>query len=155
MTSIDVFIPGERMAFGSVVFTAEAIIEFAEKYDPQPFHVDPVAARQSMFGSLCASGWHTAAVWMKKNLEHRLLWDSQLRATGKRLPKFGPSPGLQNMKWPHPVFAGDTVHFYNTVTVARALRSKPKWGIVEMFSEGINQHNQAVITFDSAALFEL
>lgn len=155
MTGIDAFVPGERMDYGSFVFTAKAIIEFAKKYDPQPFHIDPVAAEQSMFGALCASGWHTAAVWMKKNLEYRSVWDAQLKAKGSRLPKFGPSPGLQNMKWPAPVFVGDTVHFYNTVTVARALRSKPDWGIVELYSEGINQHNQAVITFDSAALFEL
>lgn len=155
MNSLDVFVPGERMDFGTHVFTAEAIIEFAKKYDPQPFHIDPVAAKQSMFGALCASGWHTAAIWMKKNLEHRLVWDAQLQAKGMRLPKFGPSPGLRDMKWPTPVFVDDTVHFYNTITMARALRSKPGWGIVEMFSEGINQHDQTVISFDSAALVEL
>ncbi|MCR9135802.1 MAG: MaoC family dehydratase [Alphaproteobacteria bacterium] len=155
MSALDAFVPGERMDYGEHVFTAEEIIAFATKYDPQPFHIDPVAAKQSMFGALCASGWHTAAIWMKKNLEHRLVWDAQLQSTGRRLPNFGPSPGLRDMKWPTPVFVDDTIHFYNTITVARALRSKTGWGIVEMFSEGINQHDQTVISFDSAALFEL
>ncbi len=155
MSGLDAFVTGERTDYGTHTFTPQAIIAFAEKFDPQPFHVDPEAARESIFGALCASGWHTAAVWMKKNLEYRPVLEEQLRAQGLTFPKFGPSPGFRTMKWPKPVFAGDVIRFYNTVTNARPLRSRPGWGIVEMYSEAINQDGDPVMSFDSAALFEL
>ena len=92
---------------GQLPFDAEAIKAFARKYDPQPFHVDEEAARESVFGRLCASGWHTAAMWMKLNLAHRGPdWDGPGPA-----PEFGPSPGFKNLKWLKPVYAGETVTF--------------------------------------------
>ena len=71
MTLDEYFGIGTTTVLGSYRFDAEAIKEFARKYDPQPFHTDEEAARGSVFGRLCASGWHTAAVWMKLNLAHR------------------------------------------------------------------------------------
>ena len=155
MTALDRFLIGERMDYGTHTFGAEAIIAFARKYDPQPFHIDPEAAKRSLFGALCASGWHTAAVWMKKNVEFRPQWEAMLAAAGKPVPVFGPSLGLSNLKWPKPVYAGDTVRFYNTVTGARPRRNNPDWGIAEFYSEGINHHGDQVIGFDNAVLFRL
>jgi acyl dehydratase len=155
MTGFEAFVMGERMDYGCHTFLPEDIIAFAKKFDPQPFHIDVEAAKKSLFGALCASGWHTAAVWMKKNQEYRPIWEARLKAEGKTFPELGPSPGFRDMKWPGPVFAGDTVHYYNTVIAARRLKSKPLWGIVETRSEGINQHGKTVITFDSGVLFKL
>ncbi len=155
MTAQDRFLIGERMDYGTHTFTAEAIVAFARKYDPQPFHIDPEAAKHSLFGALCASGWHTAAVWMKKNVAFRPQWEAMHRAAGIPIPEFGPSPGLSNLKWPNPVYAGDTVRYYNTVTAARPRRNNPEWGICELYSEGFNQHGEPVIGFDNAVLFKL
>jgi len=155
MSALDVFEIGRRMEYGPHTFSADAIIAFALKYDPQPFHIDAEAAKRSMFGALCASGWHTAAVWMKKNLEYRPVWKARLEREGKAFPQYGPSPGFRNLKWPRPVYAGDTVHYYNTVISARPRQSKPHWGIVETHSEGINQNGDTVITFDSAVLVKI
>ena len=65
MKLADVSLPGQTVVTGSLLFTAEDIIAFAKKYDPQPFHTDPEAAKNFVFGGLCASGWHTCAGWMK------------------------------------------------------------------------------------------
>ncbi len=155
MSAFDAFPVGRRFDYGTYLFTAQAIIAFAKKFDPQPFHIDAQAARNSMFGALCASGWHTTAVWMKKNLEYRDKWFAELEAEGKPLPVFGPSPGLRDLNWYAPVFAGDTIHYFNTTTATRQRKSKPEWGIVEGQSEGINQHGKTVITFNSAVLLRL
>ncbi len=151
----DRFLVGVRMDYGDHTFTAEAIMAFARKFDPQPFHVDPVAAKASIFGALCASGWHTAAVWMKKNVEFRSQWEAMHEAAGIAVPVFGPSPGLRNLTWTAPVFDGDTVHYYNTVTDVTRRRNNPDWGTVELYSEGFNQHGDRVIGFDNAVLFRI
>ena len=78
---------GATRELGSYLFTPEAIVEFAKKFDPQPFHVDPMAARDSVFGGLCASGWHTASVWMKLNLEQKIRREEERAAKG--LPNSG------------------------------------------------------------------
>ena len=151
----DVFEIGRTLDYGKHTFDADSIIAFARQFDPQPFHIDAKAAENSIFGKLCASGWHTVSVWMRLNVDHRSVWEERLRDKGMELPRFGPSPGFRNLKWPKPVFAGDTVHYSNAVTGARALASRPGWGIVELHSEGANQDGELVLTFDSAALFEL
>ena len=155
MSALDLFEIGQQRDCGTHTFTAEAIIAFAKKYDPQPFHIDEDAAKSSIFGALCASGWHTAAVWMKKNTEYRPIWQAQIESQGKVFPQFGPSPGLRNLKWPRPVFVGDTVRYYTTVLSARPRKSDRQWGVVENRSEGINQRGETVITFDSAVLVRI
>ncbi|MDF1774650.1 MAG: MaoC family dehydratase [Rhizobiaceae bacterium] len=155
MSGFDAFEIGKRRDLGSYTFTAEAIIAFAKKYDPQSFHLDAEAARDSLYGGLCASGWHTTAIWMRKNLEQRDAWTAQLKAEGKTLPVMGPSPGITNLKWLRPVFAGDSVHYFTTVTSKRKRRSNPLWGIVEAHTEGINQNGDKVVCFDNAVLVQL
>ncbi len=99
---------GERDEIGAHTFTAEEIKRFARAFDPQPFHLDEAAAEESHFGRLCASGWHTLAVWMKLNVRHL---QRRARASARRpacrLARLGPSPGFDELKWLKPVYAGD------------------------------------------------
>lgn len=146
---------GVEQDLGTHTFSAEEIITFATKYDPQRFHVDPEAARKSNFGGLCASGWHTTAIWMRLNVEDI---KAQLRAAmqhGEQPPQFGPSPGFENLKWLKPVYAGDTVRFTRTLKGIRALQSRPGWSIMRMSSAAYNQNGDKVLEFDSAALIAL
>lgn len=142
--------PGMTQEIGSHTFTAEEIVEFATQFDPQPFHLSQEAAAQSHFGALCASGWHTVAVWMRLNVEHGY---EGLRKkaghTGGR-PKLGTSPGVRNLQWSHPVFAGDTITFRSTVTGKRPGK-KDGWGLMTFHSEGFNQEGVKVMSMDGAA----
>lgn len=142
---------GETITLGSHHFSAEAIKDFARKYDPQPFHTDEEAAKNSVFGSLCASGWHTTAVWMKLNLAHRgRPWDG----TGPK-PEFGPSPGFKNLKWLKPVFAGETVTFTRRGLDHRPLASRPGWRMLTIHSEAFDSSGDKVLEFDSAVLVKV
>ncbi|MBN9532652.1 MAG: MaoC family dehydratase [Alphaproteobacteria bacterium] len=116
---------GARRELGSFTFTEENIIAFARKYDPQPFHIDPAAAKQSLYGGLIASGWHTAAVWMKLVIAER-----DRNATWKSGSRAGVSPGFEEMKWLKPVRPGMTL-FYSTEVVEKvALHSRPQLGLL-------------------------
>jgi acyl dehydratase len=151
---IEAFIGVER-DLGTYSFTADEIVEFATKFDPQRFHVDPEAARKSNFGALCASGWHTAAIWMRLNVEDMKSVVRAAMARGEKPPQFGPSPGFENLKWLKPVYAGDTIHFTRTIKDVRALKSRPGWSIMQMSSAAYNQRDEKVLEFDSAALIAL
>ena len=155
MSGEDYYVVGARHDFGTHVFTADDIIAFAEKYDPQPFHVDEQRARESLFGGLCASGWHTAAVWMRKNCDYRARDFARIEAEGGKPPVHGPSPGFKNMAWFKPVFAGDTVRFGCTVLAVRALNSKPGWGIVQTENFAETPDGKPVMRFESAVLVQL
>ncbi|AKH99405.1 acyl dehydratase [Hoeflea sp. IMCC20628] len=147
-----VFEPGTRRELGSHVFTAEAIIDFARQFDPQRFHIDAEAAKDSIFGGLCASGWHTAATWMKLNLASNAAEAKLADAEGRSLPEFGPSPGFRNLRWFKPVFAGDEIFYSRTVRGTRPLASRPGWSILELTSEACDKDGELVMSFDSAAL---
>lgn len=140
---------GETINLGSHTFDAEAIKAFARKYDPQPFHVDEEAAMKSVFGSLCASGWHTAATWMKLSVQARM--DAGWTGPGP-VPEFGPSPGFKNLKWPKPVYAGETVTFMRTALSHRPLATRPGWRLLALRSEGVDSAGDKVLEFDSAVL---
>jgi acyl dehydratase len=136
-------------------FTREAILRFARAYDPQPFHLDDEAARHSHFGALCASGWHTAAAWMKCytafNERHRL----ERAGRGECLPEIGPSPGFQNLKWLKPVYVGDTITYAYRTKEKRPLRSKADWGLVQFNTHGSNQKEELVFSFDGKVLVRM
>lgn len=85
---------GETEELGSHSFTAEEIKAFAAAYDPQAFHLDEEAGRQSHFGGLCASGWHTAAVWMGLMIAHAKRFAAEAEAAGRPVPELGPSPAF-------------------------------------------------------------
>jgi acyl dehydratase len=142
---------GIMTPLGSHTFDAEGIKAFARKYDPQPFHTDEEAAKNSVFGGLCASGWQTAATWMKYNVSTPA---GRWTGTGPS-PVFGPSPGITNLKWLKPVYAGETVSFSRTPVSHRPMASRPGWHMLSIRAEGVDSTGAKVIEFDSAVLVKV
>lgn len=133
---------GERIVVGTVGVDRDEIIEFASRYDPQPFHVDEEAAKQSIYGGLIASGWHSCALIM------RLICDSYMLEAAS----LG-SPGVENVRWPKPVRPGDTLTAYRTTEESRESRSRPEAGIVKTLWEVENQNGELVMTMSGINLF--
>ena len=121
--------------FGDIAVTAEEIVEFARRYDPQPMHVDPVGAAQGPFGGLIASGWHTASMVMRLFVEHYLSKVATL-----------PSPGVDELRWVKPVRPGDTLRVRVTVLETKRSRSKPDRGLVRGLMEVLNQNGELVMS---------
>src|SRR3954451_16310853 len=118
---------GERFELGHYVFTSEAIKAFAERFDPQRFHLDEAAAARSHFGRLCASGWHSATAWMRLMIEHCRREDDAMRARGEPVAELGPSPGFRDLKWFVPVYAGDAISYASEIVELRISQSRPGW----------------------------
>jgi acyl dehydratase len=142
---------GERTDLGSFTFTPDDIIAFAQAFDPQRFHLDEAAANASLFGGLCASGWHTGAVWMRLMVAHRRRVQALM---GEAMPKLGSSPGFKNLKWLKPVFAGDTISYVSATIDKRASASRPEWGLVFHHNTGVNQRGEMVFMFDGCVFWE-
>ena len=143
---------GQVVELGGVRFTREAVLDFARKFDPQPFHIDDEAAVRGPFGKLAASGWHTAACWMKCYVATNQAAEARMRVEGREPGVLGPSPGFTNLKWPKPVFPGDTISYRSTVTGKRQLATQPKWGMVFARNEGFNQNGELVFSFEGKVL---
>lgn len=126
----DLFEEGDVDHLGSHRFEVEDIVAFARKFDPQDFHLDAERARHSLLGGLCASGWHTAAVFMRLNIRHQTREAARLAGAGRPVPVFGPSPGVSDLKWTSPVRPGDTVSYRQRVAAKRVSGSRPGWGLV-------------------------
>jgi acyl dehydratase len=144
--------PDTRVNVGTYTFTDEKIIRFARSFDPQPFHVDAEAAKGYVFGGLCASGWHTAGAWMQTFLGYWQRESERLTREGQEPPKLGPSPGFTSLKWQRPVFAGETVTYYVTLTGSRALASRPGLILNTTLVEAENQDQVPVLRFDGSVL---
>ncbi|SAK73558.1 MoaC domain-containing protein [Caballeronia arationis] len=142
--SYEDFEVGSAVTLSAHTFTREEIVEFAERYDPQPFHVSEEAGKASHFGGLVASGWNTCSAMMGI-LVRDMLRDSTSMG----------SPGLDNIRWLKPVRVGDTVRLTVRVLDKRVSASKPDRGIVSTRWEAHNQNGELVLTVDSAALFGL
>ncbi len=134
------FAPGEIVEYGDTPVTAEAIVEFARQFDPQPFHLDAEAARESVAGGLIASGWHTAAMLM------RMSCDGFLNRSASQ-----GGPGVEELNWLKPVRPGDRLHVRRTTLSARPSRSRPTVGLVEFLFEVLNQNGEPVMTQKNAA----
>lgn len=145
---------GEPIVIGSHTFTAEEIKAFARRFDPQPFHLDQAAAERSHFGALCASGWHTMAVWMRMMVDTRQRKAAEMAARGELVPTLGPSPGFRELRWLKPVYVGDTVTYSSTVIDKRLSNSRPEWGLISVRTTGLNQGGEPVISVISTALAE-
>lgn len=142
-------VSGNEWLLGTHEFTADAIIRFATKFDPQPFHLDAEIARHSLLGGLCASGWHTASVWMRLQRDAIDREVAERKAAGLPAPEFGPSPGFDNLRWRLPVFAGDHITYSGRTTGARRTASRPGWWVLQASQKGVNQKGETVFTFDS------
>lgn len=148
----DDLVVGESHELGSLVFTPGEIVAFARSFDPQPFHMDEAAARNSSFGSLCASGWHTAAGWMAAMVVHRRRQEAAFGPGAA--PRLGPSPGFRNLRWLKPVYAGDRITYHSTVADKRASASRPGWGLFFHHNTGVDQHGETVFSFDGCVFVE-
>jgi acyl dehydratase len=133
---------GETVEMGSYCFSAEEIIAFGRQFDPQPFHTDPAAARDSFYGELIASGWHSCAIGMRLMCETYI---NRTRSMG--------SPGVDNIRWLAPVKAGDTLTYRRTVLEARASRSRPDAGLVRTRWEAVNQDGVLVLSMEGWGIF--
>ncbi|WP_417686519.1 MaoC family dehydratase [Roseibium sp.] len=145
---------GDEQELGSYTFTREDIIRFAEKYDPQPYHLSDEGAAQTHFGKLCASGWHTASIFMRLLVLKTQELAAQAAAQGHPVAKTGPSPGLEDLKWLRPVYVGDTVTYTRRITEKTETASRPEWGIVHGDNRGVNQHGETVFCFKSKVFQE-
>ena len=144
---------GTRIELGAHTFTRDEIVQFACNYDPQPFHMDEVAAAGSSLRRLSASGWHTAAVWMRLYVRHRDTIRTTLLARGERPAAPGPSPGFRDMRWRTPVHPGDTITYRSVVSGKRSL-PKRDWGLVFHHNTGENQHGRIAVEFKGSVLWQ-
>lgn len=133
---------GSQHVLGSVTVDQDEMLEFSKRYDPQPFHLDPQAARASVFGGLCASGWHTCCMAMRLMVDNFLNHAASLG-----------SPGLESLKWLKPVYPGDTLSLTQSVTESRAMRSRPDVGLVRSVWALHNQHGEQVLQMDGYGMF--
>ena len=121
--------------FGEMAVSAEEIIEFARRYDPQDMHTDPERAAHGVFGGLIASGWHTASMMMRLYAEHYLPKAASIA-----------SPGIDELRWVRPVRPGDRLRVRVTVLEANRSRSKPERGMVRSLVEVLNQNGDVVMS---------
>jgi acyl dehydratase len=145
---------GDRFDLGSYRFTAAEIKSFASRFDPQRFHMDEEEAKRSHFGALCASGWHTASVWMKLLVAYRKRSAEAARERGEPVAAIGPAAGFRNLKWLKPVYAEDTITCASEVIDTRSSASRPQWGLVFSRGTAINQHGEMVYSFESTTFIE-
>jgi acyl dehydratase len=132
---------GVKTDIGTYTFTAEKIIDFARKYDPQSFHLSVEAGEASVFGALIASGWHTVSVWMKLMVASRQMGDDRPGDP----PRSGVSPGFEALRWVKPVRAGMTLR-YSTQTLEKVdLKSRPHLGLVKSFNEARDEATGALM----------
>jgi acyl dehydratase len=133
---------GAKYSFGRYEVTREEVLDFARKYDPQPFHLDEEAAARTHFGRLAASGWHTCAMTMAMIVEN---------ITANAQAGLG-SPGVDELRWLKPVFPGDILRCETEIVDATPSRSKPEIGSYRSTVTTLNQHDEPVLRFTSIVL---
>ena len=133
---------GAETYYGSYEVTREEVLEFARKYDPQPFHLSDEEAAKTHFGRIAASGWHTCAMTMA--VIARYVVEDEQAGLG--------SPGVDELRWLKPVYPGDTLHVQGKVVDTRPSRSKPEIGSVRTETTVTNQHDVPVMRFTSIVL---
>lgn len=133
---------GSETFFGSYEVTRDEVLEFAGKYDPQPFHLSDEEAAKTHFGRLAASGWHTAAMTMAVIARHVV--QHQQAGLG--------SPGIDELRWKKPVYPGDTLHVNGEILETTPSRSRPEMGSFRTRTTVTNQDGDVVMTFVSIVL---
>lgn len=133
---------GTARNFGAYEVTREEVMEFASKYDPQPFHLDDEAAAQTHFGRLSASGWHTCSMTMRMMVENMM---------NEKSAGLG-SPGVDQLRWKKPVYPGDTLRCETEVIEKRRSASRPEMGIFKSRIRTFNQKDEIVLEMVSNAL---
>lgn len=138
------FHTGQVIEVGPYDMTEDEVLTFARAYDPQWFHTDPEAARQGPFGGLIASGWHTCGIAMRLAADHVLRGSESFA-----------SPGVSNLRWPHPVRPGDRLTLRITVNEVRRSTKRPELGVVEWTWHLVNGEGREVLQLDATSLFKL
>jgi acyl dehydratase len=133
---------GAETYFGCYEVTREEVLEFARKYDPQPFHLSDEEAAKTHFGRVAASGWHTCAMTMAVIARY---------VVGDEQAGLG-SPGIDELRWRRPVYPGDTLHVRGKIIDKTPSRSRPEMGSFRTATTVTNQDDQAVLTFTSIVL---
>lgn len=133
---------GDKSSYGNYKVTREEVLDFASKYDPQPFHLDDEAAAKTHFGRISASGWHTAAMTMAMLVENL----KKHRQAGLG------SPGLDELRWLKPVYPGDTLRVESEITEVRPSRSRPEMGSIHSTITVFNQDDVPVMRMKSIGL---
>jgi acyl dehydratase len=128
---------GTKAAFGAYAVTRDEVIEFASRFDPQPFHLSDEAAAQTFFGRMSASGWHTCAMTMKMMVDH---WQQ-----GNPIASLG-SPGVDDLRWIKPVYPGDILRLETELVEKRQSQSKPEMGFIKSRVSVFNQKDDVVMT---------
>ena len=134
---------GAETEFGSYEVTREEVLDFARRWDPQPFHLSDEAAAKTHFGRLAASGWHSCAMTMAVIVRYF--------GTGEEQAGLG-SPGVDELRWLKPVYPGDTLHVKGEIVDKRESRSRPEIGSFRTKTTVTNQDNVPVLTFISIVL---
>ena len=134
--------PGFVGEYGSITVSEDDVIEFAKRFDPQEFHIDPIRAARGFYGGLIASGWHTCSLMMRLYADHYV---SKVASLG--------SPGVDELRWPRPVRPGDTLSIRVTILEARRSTSKPDRGFVRNQIEVLNQDKEVVMSLKAMNLF--
>ena len=129
------FVEGDIHEFGPITITEDEIVRFGRQFDPQLFHTDPEAAKETVYGGLIASGWHTCGLFMRLFVEHYLPGPASLG-----------SPGVNELRWLKPVRPGDELTLRITVHKVKPSRSKPDRGVLFSFCEMVNQESDIVST---------
>jgi acyl dehydratase len=135
---------GRQVAFGALVVSKEDIIAYARQFDPQPIHLDEEAAKRSIVGGLCASGFHSCAMLMRMLADDFLVYGTSLG-----------SPGIDEVKWMKPVRPGDHLSARLVCTAKRELASRPGVGIAKLMIEMLNQKGEVVMSWDSNQLLKV
>lgn len=133
---LDDLTPGQRFTSPGLTLTEAEIIDFAWRYDPQPFHLDANAAAESPYGGLIASGFQSLAICFRLFIQSGLLAESSLG-----------SPGIDELCWLAPVRPGDTLHSEIEVLEVRPSKSKPDRGIARLRYHAVNQRGEVVLSF--------
>jgi acyl dehydratase len=135
----------EPVVVGTYPFSREEILAYAREFDPQPFHIDDAAAAASHFGGIIASGWHTAAAWMRLTVD-------EAKRNGRVA---GISPGLDSIEWLKPVRPDDSVTYTNVVLAKRRVASRAGWALLSTESTGVNQHGELVFRMRGPVFFPI
>ena len=142
MKYLEDLVVGTKGSFGPYEVTREEVLDFARKFDPQPFHLSDEAAAKTHFGRLSASGWHTCAMVMRMFVDG---WSQDPVAS------IG-SPGIDEVRWLKPVYPGDTLRVDNELVEVRPSRSKPDIGSTKNRATVFNQHDDPVMTMVSLGI---
>jgi len=145
---------GTVFELGSHKFIEQDMIQFAEKFDPQYFHTDPIAAKNSFFGELVASGWNTTSIYMKLLVAWFHNEERKSQQAGQPSAQRSASPGLENVRWPNPVRVNDTISYRNEVVNTRPLKSRPGWGIMTVHTTAENQNGDRVLEMTGHTIME-